>query len=165
MKFMLLAAMLLSPFVHAADYNGTWLLDKEKSSGLPPLYQRVKSHTLVTTRTPRLLNVQVEVDIGLPEKDRINLAYPLDGSVANTQTKIRMQQGLVDVPTTLQATADAQGGMHIAVSRTVTMGGQQTVSDGTEDWRLSPDGKTLTIHRIDNTPRGRMEFDMVFLRQ
>jgi hypothetical protein len=58
-----------------------------------------------------------------------------------------------------------QGGMHIAVSRTVTMGGQQTVSDGTEDWRLSPDGKTLTIHRIDNTPRGRMEFDMVFLRQ
>jgi hypothetical protein len=30
-----------------------------------------------------------------------------------------------------------------------------------EDWNLSADGKILTIHRADDTPRGKMEADMV----
>lgn len=170
MKSILLASVLaLSSLAQAADkaadYSGTWVLDKARSSGLPPQYERVKSHTLVNTQTDGHLNVMVEVDIGQPETDKIGFAYPLDGSVANTESKIRMQQGLVNVPTTLQASADAQGGVHIAITRTITMGERQIISHGTEDWRLGADGKTLNIHRTDESPRGKSQSDMVFVRQ
>ena len=34
-----------------------------------------------------------------------------------------------------------------------------------EDWRLGADGKTLNIHRSDETPRGeKFESDMVFVK-
>jgi hypothetical protein len=165
MNAILLALSLLLPtIVHAADYSGTWVLDKAKSTGLPRFYERVKSHTLVNKQGDQLLEVMVEVDIGQPQADRIGFAYPLDGSVANTESKIRTQDGLVNVPTTLQATRDAGGGLHIVITRIITMGGQQITSHGTEDWQLSEDGKTLNVHRTDESPRGKTQSDMVFVK-
>ncbi|HYR09351.1 MAG TPA: hypothetical protein VEQ60_16320 [Longimicrobium sp.] len=36
---------------------------------------------------------------------------------------------------------------------------------GTEAWELAPDGRTLTVHRVEQMRNGsEMRFDMVFAR-
>jgi hypothetical protein len=36
---------------------------------------------------------------------------------------------------------------------------------GTEEWELAPDGRTLTVHRVEQMRNGsEMRFDMVFAR-
>jgi hypothetical protein len=165
MKSILLASLLaLSSLAHAADYSGTWALDKSRSK-LPAPYERVKSHILINTQTPTRLNVTVEMDAGFPEKDRTVIVYPLDGTVLNTESKIRMQQGQVSVPATVQGSTDAEGGVHFLTRRTIPMGGQQITSNDAEDWRLSADGNVLTIRRSTDSPRGKFEYEMVFVRQ
>ncbi|UGQ44612.1 hypothetical protein [Massilia endophytica] len=165
MKSILLASLLaLSTLARAADYSGTWALDKSRSK-LPPPYERVRSHILINTQTPTRLNVMVEMDAGLPEKDKTAIVYPLDGSVLNTESKIRMQQGQVSVPATVTGSTDAEGGVHFLTKRTIPMGGQQITSNDAEDWSLSADGNVLTVRRSTDSPRGKLDYEMVFVRQ
>ncbi|MDQ6717330.1 MAG: hypothetical protein M3Z17_03155 [Gemmatimonadota bacterium] len=82
-----------------------------------------------------------------------------------TETAIRMQNGPVNVPTKLKAEVTAGGGLHITITRTIPMGGQPFEAVTAEDWSLSPDGKTLTVHRLDDTPRGKVDAMMIFARQ
>ncbi len=169
MKSLLLVMTLLCPVLIqaanlAANYSGSWAMDKGRSSGLPPVYERVKRHTLVNTQTDTELGVMVEVDIGQPDTDKIGFTYPLDGTLSNTQSKIRTQNGLVDVPTTVQALVRADGTIHIDIVRTIPMGDKTITSRATEDWQLSADGKTLNIHRTDDSPRGKSQSDMVFVK-
>jgi hypothetical protein len=169
MKSLLLVLTLLCPVLthaanQAADYSGSWAMDKARSTGLPAVYDKVKRHTLLNTQTSTQLGVLVEVDIGQPDTDKIDFAYPLDGTLANTQSKIRTRDGLVNVPTTLQALVGADGSIHIDIVRTIPMGDKTITSRATEDWQLSADGKTLNIHRTDESPRGKNQSDMVFIK-
>lgn len=148
----------------AANYAGAWTLDKQQSKGLPPYYDRVKSHRLVVTQDEQHLNVAVEVDTGQPEPDRLNFVYNLDGTETKTETMIRTPEGRVNVPTTLKATVGEAGKIQITITRDLQMPGKVFKGVTVEDWELSADGKTLTIHRADDTPRGKMQADMVFLR-
>ena len=54
--------------------------------------------------------------------------------------------------------------VHIVIARAFTMGTQAVRSEMTEDWRLGADGRTLLIHLVGDTPRGRVESDLVFRR-
>ena len=147
-----------------ADYSGAWILDAAKSSGLPSYYSRVKSHSLHITQTSDTLDVAVSVDAGGPAPQTFDFHYPLDGSEAVTETALRIQNSTVNVPTKLKAEVKPDGGLHITITRTIPMGAQSMEAVGTEDWSLSPDGKTLTVDRVDDTPRGKMSAKMVFLK-
>ncbi|HET6231771.1 MAG TPA: hypothetical protein VFE05_16975 [Longimicrobiaceae bacterium] len=165
MKKLLLALALglstaASAHAQAANYAGAWTLDMARSHGLPPYYSQVKSHRLDITQDAAHLDVGVQVDI-LGHTDSLSFVYNLDGSETDTQTSIRMQNGPVPVPTKLKA-AVTDGGMHITIARTIPMGDHPFTGVTTEDWSLSADGRTLTVHRVDDSPRGQMVADMVF---
>jgi len=163
-----LVLSIAAPAIHAADppsYAGTWTLDAARSTNLPEYYSRVKRHTLVITQTPARLNVSVEIDNGMPETMKMELPYPLDGTEAHVETSMRMPSGPVAIPTTLKAALDPAGAVHITITRQMPMPSGPVTAQMREDWTLSPDGRTLNVHMIDDGPRGHRESDYVFLRR
>lgn len=161
-----LAALVLHSPAKPVDYSGKWRLDPARSRNLPAFYARIASHTLDVTQTETHLGVGVVIALqGAPQQDTIRFDYALDGSEVRTQSPIRTPQGRVEVPTTLTARVDEAGSVHITIARELrTPAGPRTVT-GTEEWRLSPDGATLTVERLDETPQGRIDTEMVFVRR
>lgn len=169
MKKLLLAIVLLATsFVFAAtnpaNYGGAWSLDLKQSKNLPKFYENVKSHKIVITQDEKLLNVAVEIQLGQNEPDKLNFAYQLDGTETKTEAKIRTQNGPMTVPATLKAVVKDDGKLQITISREIPLGDTTFKGITVEDWQLSPDGKTLNIHREDDTPRGKMQADLVFVK-
>ncbi|HUQ33214.1 MAG TPA: hypothetical protein VM095_13920 [Pyrinomonadaceae bacterium] len=147
-----------------ADYSGNWTLDMKQSKNLPKYYERIQSHKLNITQDEKLLNVRVEIGREQNEPEKIDLAYNLDGSETKTEMKIRTQDGLLSVPTTLKAVVKDEGKLEIIITREVPMPDKTFKGITVEDWELSVDGKTLTIHKTDTAPWGTMESEMVFVR-
>ena len=170
MKTLFLAAALaitslaFGGWTKTANYAGTWTLDMKQSKDLPRYYDRVKSHKLIVTQDEKHLNVAVEVDIGQPEPDKFNFLYNLDGDESKTETMIRTPDGPKAVPTTLQAAVAEDGKLRITIRREIQMPDRTLKGVTTEDWELSADAKTLTIHRTDDTPRGKMQSEMIFVK-
>ncbi|HRH43707.1 MAG TPA: hypothetical protein PKY82_18900 [Pyrinomonadaceae bacterium] len=167
-KLILIVVIMLSVFTSVfakpADYSGNWLLNKEKSKDLPFFYDNVKSHKLTITQDEKTLDVAVEINDGRPELIKMGFIYNLNGTETTAEAKIHTPNGEISVPTSLKAEPTENGEIKITISREIPM------PDGTfkgvtiENWKLSADGKTLTIHRADDNPRGKLEFDMVFVK-
>jgi hypothetical protein len=171
MNKLLLAALALAVPLYAAPaptpvagYTGTWTLDQAQSKDLPPYYANVKSHLLDIAQGEGTLDVVVKIANEQPEPQQFDFHYTLDGTATRTITKVRTFYGMTDVPTTMQATRTADGGLTIAITRQIKMGERQFQAASLETWTLAADGKTLTVHRADDTPAGRTESDMVFVR-
>ncbi|MDB4948365.1 MAG: hypothetical protein JWM27_1014 [Gemmatimonadetes bacterium] len=169
MKTLLVAlALAVGPQGHVpavpANYAGNWTLDVAQSKNLPPYYSRVHSHKLAITQDDQHLNVGVDIDFGQPQPDHLSFVYAFDGIETKTTSSIRTRDGMVSVPTTLKATVADDGGLHITISHEIPMPSGPVTGVTTEDWHLSPDHATLTVHRVDDGPRGRMEADMVFVK-
>ena len=147
-----------------ASYAGNWTLDFKQSKNLPPFYSNVKSHKLAITQSEKTLNVAVEIDAADDNPLKLNFVYNLDGSETKTESSIKTPDGIKSVPTTLKAETSENGNLKITISREITMPGGAFKGVTVENWELSADGKTLTIHRADHTPRGKMEADMVFVK-
>jgi hypothetical protein len=71
---------------------------------------------------------------------------------------------MVNVPTTLKMITKEDGGVEITISRDVPMPDKTFKGVTVENWELSRDGKTLTIHKTDTAPWGTMESEMVFVK-
>jgi hypothetical protein len=160
----LLAASLAHGAAKPADYSGAWALDMKQSRNLPPFYANVKSHKLVVRQDAGHLLVAVKVEDGGAEPFKINFDYNLDGTETKAETQMRTPSGMRAVPTALKAEAAADGGLHITITREMRTGESAFKAVTAEDWRLSADGKTLNIHRADDTPRGKYESEMVFVK-
>jgi hypothetical protein len=173
MKSLLLATLLgviaAAPIpaapVSPPDYSGAWTLDKARSPGLPPMYASVRGQRLSVTQSDARLVVDVEVQAQAAQPERFSFAYSLDGAETTATTRIRTPDGTMDVPTRLRARHGDDGRLHITITRELPLGGQTVTAIGTEAWALSADGRTLTVHRVEQMPRGgEMRFDMVFAR-
>lgn len=148
-----------------ASYAGNWTLDVKQSKDLPPFYARVQSHKLSIKQDDKQLHVAVEIADSEAPPFRMNFDYNLDGTETRTETQIRTPGGMRAVPTTLKAVAAEDGTLRITITREInTPDGRALKGTTTEDWRLSPDAKTLTIHRADDSPRGKFESDMIFTK-
>ncbi len=163
------AALLAAPLLAGAkpaDYTGAWSLDMKQSKNLPPFYSNVRSHRLNITQDEKHLRVAVEIGDGGAEPFKAGFDYNLDGTETKTETQMRTPAGTRNIPTTLRAEVVEGGGLHITITR------ERPTRDGAvlrlatvEDWRLSPDGRTLNIRRADETPRGeKFESEMVFVK-
>jgi len=160
-----LAALMLQSPAKPVDYSGKWQLDPARSRNLPGFYAEIASHTLDVTQTSTHLGVGVVIALRDAQQDTLRFDYALDGSEVHTRSPIRTPQGRVYLPTTLKARMDDSGVVHITIDRQLqTPAGPRTVT-GTEEWRLSADGTTLTVRRLDGTPRGPIDTDMVFVRR
>lgn len=168
MKAILLVSSLLFAAVAqgAVSYAGTWTLDPAQSRNLPPHYQRVSAHVLRITQDDAKLTVSVTIESADRPAEQFDFQYRLDGEPTRTETMIRTPAGLTPVPTTLRAEPQENGGMRITVDREIKMPNGETRNGASlEQWRLDASGNVLTIDRVDDTPRGRMESTMVFVRK
>jgi hypothetical protein len=161
----LVAASFATAAAKPASYAGAWTLDMKQSKNLPPYYSHVESHKLSITQDDKQLRVAVEISDTQAGPFRANFVYQLDGAETKTETPVRTPAVTRAVPTTLKAVAAEDGTLRITITREITMPDGATIKAVlTEDWRLSPDAKTLTIHRTDDSPRGKTESDMVFVK-
>lgn len=169
MKKTLAVLLFLATAAFAADkpasYAGRWTLDKAKSANLPPYYAEITSHELTITQSEKELHVAVVVTAPDREADKFDFRYNLDGTPAKTETLVRTPSGPRSVPATLQAKPAADGGLAITIERELPSRDGGTFKGTTnEAWRLDAEGKTLTIGRVDDMPRGKFESTMVFTR-
>lgn len=171
-KTLLLAALLATsaapqPAAPAAhpDYSGAWTLDKARSTGLPPFYDQIRAHRLAVAQSDSQLVVDVEIDEGGAQPLRFNFAYSLTGAETATTTQVRTPNGMIDVPARLRARHGEDGRLHITTTRELPMRGQTVTVTGSEEWELAPDGRTLTVHRVEQMRQGQeMRSSMVFAR-
>ncbi|HEX8393387.1 MAG TPA: hypothetical protein VF665_13670 [Longimicrobium sp.] len=172
MKLLLIAALLsaaaplpsaLAPASHP-DYSGTWTLDKTQSQDLPPWFANLRQQRIQVAQSDAHLTVHVELDEGAAEPQRIRFDYALDGTETQTTTRVRVRDGMADVPTRLRAAHGDDGRLHITIARDLRMGERTVTATGTEEWELRPDGRTLVVHRVEQMPQGEARFTMVFVR-
>jgi hypothetical protein len=85
--------------------------------------------------------------------------YKLDGSEATLDTGGR---GTATVKAEWQ---DGGKTLKLTTKRTFNFQGNDVTSTTTEVWTLSGDGKTLTIQRTSESPRGTQSSTLVFNKQ
>lgn len=158
-------AFLTSAFGKTPDFTGTWTLDLEKSKDVKTFYPTVKSHTLFIKQDKKHLTIAAEIDAGRAAPDKLDFIYNLDGSETKSEIMIRTPNGPVSVPTVLKAVPLENERLQTEISREQRMGEKTMKWTTVEIWQLSADGKTLTIYRKDDTPRGKMEGEYVFVKK
>ena len=175
----------------AANYSGTWKLDKERSKSEQRM--ALPDTTWTVTHSAKELRLISEVKRPEPQMMRApenappgmgntpaggpppmrppggrglglggdgTFAYPLDGK----ESIVEMEGPMGKMPVAYKGTAAADGSLVLSNSRTF-MGPSGEVKLVTkETWRLSADGKTLTVNRENTTPRGAQTSTLVFVK-
>lgn len=167
MKTTFLALALLSaattlPAAPPVQYSGTWTYDAAASKGLPPMYaDNITGWTLNVTQDAKHVTSKVHIENKLmPPLDQ-TFEYALDGSETKTESAIVTPDGPKQVPTTLKAHVGENGALSLTITREFSMNGEDIRGVIAEEWELSADGKTLTVHRHDSMPR-KTDMDVVF---
>src|SRR5438067_12806134 len=157
-----------------ANFAGTWALDKTKSKDLPPQMANVDSLTLTITQDAQ----QLTVDTKIARKEMADaqgvgsgggrgrgmgmmgpVSYKLDGSETTLDTGGR--------GTAITKAEWLNGGktLKLTTKRTANFQGNDVTFTNTEVWDLSGDGKTLTVQRTSESPRGTQTSTLVFNKQ
>ena len=86
--------------------------------------------------------------------------YSLDGR----ETVVEMEGPTGKMPVTYKAAAGAGGTLVLTNSRSFTGPMGEIKLTTKETWKLSPDGRTLTVERENTTPRGAQTSTLVFVK-
>ena len=182
-----LAAVLFTGLLAAAsaaapaNFAGTWTLDKTKSKDLPPQMDNIDSLMLTVTQDAQQLTVDTKVarketadaqggpPAGGPGGGRgrgmgMGLGmgtqtYKLDGSETSLDTG-----GRGTAITKAEWQNDGKT-LKLTTKRSFNFNGNDVTLTNTEMWTLSGDGKTLTVQRTNESPRGTQTSTLVFNKQ
>jgi hypothetical protein len=157
----------------AANFAGTWKLDKDKSQGLSQGMMNAESVTWTITQDDKTIAIDSKVVGGQPPAGG---APPGGGG--------RGPGGGAPGPRTFnldgkEATADAMGGtnttkatwssdsktLELSSVRAGSRDGQEFKFTTTEKLSLNGDGKVLTVNRHSESPRGAQDSTLVFNKQ
>ena len=178
--FVLAAQALAGVAAANANFAGTWALDKSKSKDLPPQMSNLDSLTLTVTQDASQITVDskaamaAQADGGGPGGGggmgggrgrgmgggfAPSATYKLDG----TETTSEGQRG----GTTTSKAEWKDGGKTLVLHRVTKLNfqGNDVTLTTTEEWSLSSDGKTLTVKRTSDSPRGTQSYTLVFNKQ
>lgn len=153
------------------DFSGQWHLDVANSK--LDQRMRIESMTLTVAQTDKELSVTTSTK-RLPPNDGMGggrgmgggmggdgtTVYSLDGK----ETKTEMEGPMGKMPVALKAKMDADGTLKLSSTRTFNGPMGEMTMTTKETWKLSADGKTLTIERESSTPRGQMTTTLVFTK-
>ncbi len=127
-----------------SDFSGVWTLDVSKSANVPPgLIQ-----TMTVTQKGDRVEVETTSKVGEGQERVGKDAYVLDGK----ETDFTMGRGAKNAKRVSKLTAD--GNVFVVTEEAVLNapdGGEATVR-AKRRWRLSADGKTLTIEMVAENP-------------
>jgi hypothetical protein len=179
--FVLAAQALAGVAAAPANFAGTWSLDKTKSKDLPPQMSNLDSLTLTVTQDAAQITVDSKVTTASAPADgggaggpgmgggrgrggmgggfAPSASYKLDG----TETTTEGQRG-----GTVTSKAEWKDGGKTLVLKSVRKAnfqGNDVTFTTTEEWSLSGDGKTLTVKRTSESPRGTQSSTLVFNKQ
>lgn len=174
-----------------ADYTGTWKLDKDQSKLDQRMLMGVDSMTLTVTQSAKELKVvseskRAEAPAAAPPAGgppsggppmaggagrgmgrggfgmagNSTTTYSLDGK----ETTGEVDGPMGKMPITYKATAGADGSMVLTNTRTINGPNGEMKLTTKETWKLSADGKTLTVERESTSPRGSQTSTMVFVK-
>lgn len=161
------------------NFSGTWSLDTAKSK--LDERARVESMTLTVSQTDKELKIETATKRLPPPADTPTggmgrggglgrgggfgggdgtTVYNLDGK----ETTVEVEGPMGKMPVKYKASIDG-GKANLSSSRTFS-GQMGEVSITTkETWSLSADGKTLTVEREQNSPRGTTATTLVFVKK
>ena len=171
-----------------ADFSGSWTLDVSKSK--LDERARIESMTMTVTQTDKDIKVETATK-RLPPPEGMKQGgggngqgngtgggmgmgrgrgfgggdgttlYTLDGK--ETTTEVESQMG--KIPVKLKADLESGGKLKLASSRTFNTPNGEVSMTTKEVWTLSEDGKTLTVKRDTESPRGTNSSEMVFTKK
>lgn len=173
----LLCLLAISAFAQdKKDFSGSWTLDVGKSK--LDERARIESMTMTVAQTDKDIKVETATKRMPPPADAggggmgrggmrgmgggdSNFTYTLDGK----ETSVNQETPMGAVPVKLKAEIGGDGKLKLSSSRTAnTPMGEFTITTK-ETWSLSEDGKTLTVKREMETPRGTNSSEMVFTKK
>jgi len=150
----LMVAVGLAAAAALPNYAGTWTLDKDKSTGLPPqITAGTDPIEWVVTQNDKTLTVKSSF-MGNSQE----VAYNLDGSKSKAQMMGR--SGPSEATVYLEKKDDGKVVLHS--ERTLNFQGSDVTIKSTQIWELADGGKTLKVQNTTESPRGTMEASMVF---
>ena len=161
-----------------ADFSGSWTLDVSKSK--LDERARIESMTMNVTQTDKDIKVETATKRTPPPADAQGngqgggmrrgggfgggdgtTAYTLDGK----ETSIEADSPMGKMPVKLKADLGSDGKLKLNSSRTFNSPMGEVSITTKESWSLSEDGKTLTVKREMETPRGTNSSEMVFTKK
>jgi hypothetical protein len=157
-------------FSQTADYSGIWNLDVGKSELNER--SRIEAMKMTVTQADGLLTVATETTRAAPAGGGMGrggraaalgdalFTYRLDGK----ETKAELASPMGIVPVKLKAKQDA-GKLELTTTRTFDGPRGEVSMTMTEEWSRSSDGKTLTVKRESQSPRGKNKSTLVFTKQ
>jgi hypothetical protein len=142
------------------NFAGTWNLDKAKSEGLQGRMANV-DQTWVVTQDAKTFTVDKSFSGGEQPIPSQKSNYNLDGSETSMEMTGRM-------PGKAALKAKWQGDGKVlelnSVLKASVQGNDVTITT-TEHWELADGGKTLKVHRSQETPRGTTESKLTFSKK
>jgi hypothetical protein len=183
--FLLMCVFVLSLSVFAqskTNFSGTWELDKASSKLDERQAKSIESQTLTVTQTDKEFTVEVKTkrlpppemrDGDKPPTDagrgqgrgRGGMGGGMDGattySLNGKETTMLQESPMGQMPVTLKAKFDKES---LKLSRSSTFNGptgEMTIGNK-ETWTLSADGKTLTVKRESESPRGSFSSESTY---
>ncbi len=161
-SILLALSILIAPAANPArpDFSGRWELDAAKSEGLPP---EMKQSMTVKQSVDRL---EVETKITGPQGDRsINDTYTVDGKPAEWTPAVLGGGGKAKKGTRSASWSSDGSGMDIIEEAEIeTSEGVDTIK-GKRSWRLSENGKVLTIELDLTGEQGPIKGKRVYRKQ
>lgn len=150
--FVMVVAALAATAAALPSYAGTWVLDKDKSTGLPPqMTAGTDPIQWVVTQTDKQLTVKSGMGGGQ------EVAYNLDGSKSKAQMGGRMPG---EATVYLEKKDDGKVVLHS--ERELNFQGNPVTIKTTQEWQLADGGKTLKVKNTTESPRGTQESSLVF---
>ncbi len=142
-----------------ADFNGTWVLDKSRSEGLPPGFDQ----TMTIKQTGDSLNVEAKISGPQGERE-IKDQFTLDGKEVDFTVPPMGGATVTKARRTPKWTSDGRG---FDLIEDMMLDGPDGAAalKSTRQWRLSEDGKTLTVDVSVDGPRGIRKSKRVFARK
>lgn len=158
--FVLMVAFWSVSAAEPTNFAGTWSLDKAKSEGLQGPMATI-DQTWVVTQDAKTFTVEKSFSGGDQPRPPQKSAYNLDGSETTQEVTGQM-------PGKAALKAKWQGDGKILELSSVLKGqmqGNDVTITTTEHWELADGGKTLKVHREQETPRGKRETKLTFVKK
>jgi len=174
-----LALVVLASAVKPGNFAGTWALDKAKSQGLSPGMMNADSVTWTITQDDKTISIDAKVTGGQPAGGGGGTGggggmgggrgmgmggprtYNLDGKEVTSDAG-----GQMGGSNSMKATWSSDGAtLELSSVRSGNRDGQEFKFTTTDKLSLSGDGKTLTVNRHSESPRGTQDSTLVFNKQ
>jgi len=141
----------------AANFGGTWIMDKSRSVGLPPDMEQTMTVTQADTK------LDIETKIVTDQGDQaVTATYNLDPKEMDYTPKRGGTEG--KGKRTLKMNADGNGFEVKEEEKFDSMNGE-VVFQFVRKWELAADGKTLTIELEVTGPNGPQHTKRTFVRK